>query len=193
LENINLPLRGFVRRFYVSNLEEFSFRRKRQYSYDERFTLKWRGNCERNFDGAFSSSFKTAFFLLYVDYVGVENSTWNIRWFYVEKWSSGGQVLFNVESTSIFILRLVRWIFLCRINRILRRKVSVRQYIFFNIKSTSMQRRIYVDSTSRFPHGSKRDIIGDLEVPVVSLFALLSPLKQWCKWINKGEWIYQVN
>ena len=40
LENINLPLRGFVRRFYVSNLEEFSFRRKRQYSYDERFTLK---------------------------------------------------------------------------------------------------------------------------------------------------------
>ena len=35
LENISLPLRGFVRRFNVSNLEEFSFRRKRQYSHDE--------------------------------------------------------------------------------------------------------------------------------------------------------------
>ena len=38
LENINLALKGFVRRFYVSNLEEFSFRRKRQFPYDERFT-----------------------------------------------------------------------------------------------------------------------------------------------------------
>jgi len=65
LENINFSLRGFVRRFYVSNLEEFSFRRKRQYSYDERFSLKWRGNCERNFDGAFSSSCKTTFFWVY--------------------------------------------------------------------------------------------------------------------------------
>ena len=59
LENINLPLRGFVRRFYVSNLEAFSFCRKRQYSYNERNTLKSRGHCERNFDRAFSSSFKT--------------------------------------------------------------------------------------------------------------------------------------
>ena len=62
LENINLPLRGFVRRFYVSNLEEFSFSRKMQYSYNERNTLKLRGNCERNFDRAFSSSFETIFF-----------------------------------------------------------------------------------------------------------------------------------
>jgi len=62
LENINLPLRGFVRRFYVSNLEEFSFCRKRQFSY-ERNTLKLRGNCERNFDRGFSSSFEVTFFL----------------------------------------------------------------------------------------------------------------------------------
>jgi len=62
LENINLPLRGFVRRFYVSNLEEFSFCRKRQYSYNERNTLKLRGNCETNFDRAFSSSFVMTFF-----------------------------------------------------------------------------------------------------------------------------------
>jgi len=55
LENINLPLRGFVRRFYVSNSEEFSFCRKRQDSYNERNTLKLRGDCERNFDRAFSS------------------------------------------------------------------------------------------------------------------------------------------
>jgi len=34
LENIKLSLRGFVRRFYVSNLDEFSFCRKRQYSYN---------------------------------------------------------------------------------------------------------------------------------------------------------------
>ena len=48
--------------FYVSNLEEFSFCRKRQYSYNERNTLKFRGNCERNFDRAFSSSFEITFF-----------------------------------------------------------------------------------------------------------------------------------
>ena len=51
-----------MRRFYVSNLEGFSFCRKRQYSYNERNTLKFRGNCERNFDRAFFSSFKTIFF-----------------------------------------------------------------------------------------------------------------------------------
>jgi len=62
LENINRPLRGFVRRFYVSSLEEFSFCRKRQYSYNETDALKLRRNCERNFDSAFSSSFKTTFF-----------------------------------------------------------------------------------------------------------------------------------
>jgi len=62
LENINRPLRGFVRRFYVSSLEEFSFCRERQYSYNETNTLKLRGNCERNFDGAFSSFLKTTFF-----------------------------------------------------------------------------------------------------------------------------------
>jgi len=62
LENINLPLRGFVRRlFYVSNVGEFSFCRKRQYSYNERNALKLRGNCERNFDGAFPSSFEIFF------------------------------------------------------------------------------------------------------------------------------------
>jgi len=52
---------------------------------------------------------------------------------------------------------------------------------------------MYVDSSSRFPHGSKRDIIEDAEVSVLSLFALLSALKQWCKLIKTGEWIYQVN
>ena len=38
-----------------------------------------------------------------VEYTSVDigNSTWNIRWFYVEKWSSGVQILFNVESTSM--------------------------------------------------------------------------------------------
>jgi len=61
LENINLPLRGFVRRFYVSNLEKFSFRRKRQYSYYERNTLKLRGNCERNFDRAFTLPLRLLF------------------------------------------------------------------------------------------------------------------------------------
>jgi len=62
LENINRPLRGFVRRFYVSNVEEFLFRRKRQYSHNERNTLKLWENCERSFDGAFSSSFEITFF-----------------------------------------------------------------------------------------------------------------------------------
>jgi len=38
---------------------------------------------------------------IHVIYVDVENSSWNIRWFYVEKWSSGGQISSNVESTSI--------------------------------------------------------------------------------------------
>ena len=52
-----------MRRFNVSSLEEFSFRRKRQYSYNETDALKLRGNCERNFDGAVSSSFKSTFFL----------------------------------------------------------------------------------------------------------------------------------
>jgi len=60
---INLPLRGFVRRFNVSSLEEFSFYRKRQYSHNETDALKLRGNRERNFDGAVSSSLKTTFFL----------------------------------------------------------------------------------------------------------------------------------
>jgi len=46
-----------VRRFYVSSLEEFPFCRKRQYSYNERDSLKLRGNRERNFEGAFSSFF----------------------------------------------------------------------------------------------------------------------------------------
>jgi len=57
------------------------------------------------------------------------------------------------------------------------------------------QRRIYVDSTSRSPHGSERgpfdiigDIIGYLEVPDESLFALLTALKLWCNVKNKGEW-----
>jgi len=52
--------------------------------------------------------------VIYVDYVDLENLRWNIRLFYVEKWSLGRQILFNVESTSIqrsFILRSVRWIF----------------------------------------------------------------------------------
>jgi len=52
-----------VKRFYVSNKEEFSLCRKRQYSYNERNTLRLRGNCERNFDSAFSSSFEITFFL----------------------------------------------------------------------------------------------------------------------------------
>jgi len=61
LYNINLPLRGFVRRFNVSSLKEFSLCGKRQYSYNETDALKLRGNRERNFDGAVSSSFKTTF------------------------------------------------------------------------------------------------------------------------------------
>jgi len=65
LENVNLPLRGFERRFYVSNIEEFSYCRKRQQSYNQRNTLKLRGNRERNFDGAFSSSFEITFFWVY--------------------------------------------------------------------------------------------------------------------------------
>ena len=52
-----------MRRFNVSSLEEFSFYRKRQYSHNETDALKLRGNRERNFDGAVSSSFKTTFFL----------------------------------------------------------------------------------------------------------------------------------
>jgi len=51
-----------VRRFYVLNYEEFSFCRKRQYSYNERNTLKLRGNCEWNFDGVFSSYLEITFF-----------------------------------------------------------------------------------------------------------------------------------
>ena len=62
LYNINLPLRGFVRRFNVSSLKEFSLCGKRQYSYNETDALKLRGNREMNFDGAVSSSFKTTFF-----------------------------------------------------------------------------------------------------------------------------------
>ena len=61
-ENISRPFRGFVRRFYVSSLEEFSFCRKRQYYYNETDALKLRGNCERKFDSAFPSSLKTTFF-----------------------------------------------------------------------------------------------------------------------------------
>jgi len=52
-----------VRRYSVSSLEEFSFSRKRRYSHNETDALKLRGNCERNFDGAVSSSFETTFFL----------------------------------------------------------------------------------------------------------------------------------
>jgi len=88
-----------------------------------------------------------------------------------------------------------------RSTSILRPKETVRTvYIFqrqIHVDSTSKfpypsgllihQRRIYVDSTSRFSHGSKRDIIGDLEVPVVTLFAPLSAIKQWCKLKNKRE------
>ena len=62
LENIKLSLRGFVRRFYVSSLEEIRFRRNRQCSWNETDALKLTGNCERNFDSAFSSSCKTTFF-----------------------------------------------------------------------------------------------------------------------------------
>jgi len=40
LENINRPLRGFMRRFYVSSPEEFSFCRKRHYSCIETDALK---------------------------------------------------------------------------------------------------------------------------------------------------------
>jgi len=68
----------------------------------------------------------------------VENSTWNIRlFFYVEKWSSSGQIIFNVESTSKFTLRLVRGIFTSN-----RRRFYVGKYlcglVYF---STSNQRR----------------------------------------------------
>jgi len=58
-EDIYLPLRGFVKWFYVSSLQEYSFRRKRQYSCNETGALKLRGNSEINFDGAFSSCFMT--------------------------------------------------------------------------------------------------------------------------------------
>jgi len=92
-ENINLPLRGFVRRFYVSNLEEFSFCRKRQYSYNERNTLKLRWNCERNFDVAFSSSFEITFFWVRRTYtasvLGWSKRGWsvlNVCW-YIPKFS----------------------------------------------------------------------------------------------------------
>ena len=50
--------------------------------------------------------------------------------------------------------------------------------------STSNIRGSYVEVSLRY---------GDLEVSDVSLFALLSALKHWCKFENKGEWIYQVN
>jgi len=43
-----------------------------------------------------------------------------------------------------------------------------------------------------FPHGSKRDIIGVLEVADDVPLTFLSALNQWCELENKGEWIYQV-
>ena len=43
-----------------------------------------------------------------------------------------------------------------------------------------------------FPYGSKRDIIGDLEIPGDVPFAFLSALNQWYELKIKGEWIYQV-
>ena len=71
--------------FYVSNSEKFSGC-ERQYSYNERNTLKLRGNCERNFDGAFSSSFENTFFLVlltwdpkYANHKNKNISTKNIR------------------------------------------------------------------------------------------------------------------
>jgi len=61
-ELVSLSKREYLlETIYDSSLEEFSFRRKRKYSYDRGDALILRGNCERNFGGAFSSSFESTF------------------------------------------------------------------------------------------------------------------------------------
>jgi len=102
-----------------------------------------------------------------VNVVDVENSTWNIRWFYVEKWPSGRQILFNVESTSIFILGMVRLIIYVESTSILRRKVPVRIWYILDVKSTSILRRkvsvqdmVYVStSIQRWDFPFKKDCL----------------------------------
>ena len=79
--------------------------------------------------------------VIYVDYRDVENSMWNIRLFYVEKWSSGGQILFNVEIYPA----IGKVDFYVESTSILRQKVSVRIWYIF-------QRRINVDSTFEFAY-----------------------------------------
>jgi len=75
----------------------------------------------------------------------VENLPWNINRFYVQKLPQGGQILYNVESTSIltstYTVQLV-WIFFASNQR----RFYVEKYLcghgrFFN-----------VDSTLKFPH-----------------------------------------
>jgi len=101
---------------------------------------------------------------IHVIYVDVENSTWNIRLFYVE---NGHQVdrYFSMSNPRRFNVKIYPAIgkvdFLRRIDVILRRKVSVRiWYIFqrrFNVEislsprtvdsSTSNIRRFHVDAS----------------------------------------------
>ena len=73
-DNNTLIMRGIL-----SNWEEFSFCCKRQkYFYNERNTLKLRGNCERNFDRAFSSSFEIIFFWVYDGKCRPRIDFWNV-------------------------------------------------------------------------------------------------------------------
>jgi len=106
--------------------------------------------------------------VIYVDYVDEENSTWNTRWFYVEKWSAGGQIRFNVESTSIQRRNSPNNLQGGFLRRIGVDSTSKKYLSGHGIYSSSNQRRFYVeeylcrhclfstwfnvDSTLKFPY-----------------------------------------
>jgi len=80
--------------------------------------------------------------VIYVDCVDAEYSTWYMRWFYVEKWLSGGQIFFHVGLTSTFTVWLVRWISLRRIDVDSTSKSICADMVYF-------QRLVEVGSTSK--------------------------------------------
>jgi len=116
----------------------------------------------------------------------------------------------HVDSMSTFTLRLVRWIFYVDSTSTLRRlyvgKYLCGHGLFFNVESTSKslcaemvyfstsiqrwylpprglsihQRRIYVDSTSRFPHG--RSWCFDIECTSIQRWYF--PINKTCRFFN---------
>jgi len=75
IENRRILISPWEDLFYVSSLEEFSFRRERQYSWNEMDALKLRGNCERNFNGTFSCFIRTPF----SECIAICNPLWRIK------------------------------------------------------------------------------------------------------------------